>query len=282
MMLSPSTKNQDTNLHKSTTNCHEKNLSLFVPIRVRSCLFVLALICPTLAILLRGQTVLAIPATVPSDTRFTITEQIDADDFTHGLDHWSSELENGGNITASDGVLDIDVPAGASIWFKTKLIGPLMIQYRIMAMSNAGPNDRVSDANCFWMANDSRNKADFFAVHRSGEFADYNQLLTYYVGLGGNGNTTTRFRRYVGDAVDRPLLPRNDLHDPVDLIKPNQEMLFQLVAADHLIQFYRDGKKLFEMDDTQPYSSGYFAYRTTKSHLRIRDFAVYRLKLNSQ
>ena len=40
-----------------------------------------------------------------------------------------------------------------------------------------------------------------FARLRSGTFAEYNDLLTYYVGLGGNRNTTTRFRRYIGDPV---------------------------------------------------------------------------------
>jgi hypothetical protein len=221
------------------------------------------------------------PTTAPSDPHFSIANQTDSDDFTHGLDRWTSELEKGGNVTTSDGVMDIDVPAGASIWLKNKLSGPLMIQYRITAISSGGPNDRVSDVNCFWMATDTRNKNDFFAVHRSGKFADYNQLLTYYVGLGGNTNTTTRFRRYVGDAVDRPLLPQNDLHDASDLITPNVGMLLQLIAADHLIQFYRDGKKIFEMNDPDPFISGYFAFRTTKSHLRIRDFNIYRLKLNS-
>ena len=223
----------------------------------------------------------AIPTTSPTDPRFAIGEQTDSDDFARGLDRWSSELENGGKISAVDGTLDIDVPAGASIWFKPKLTGPLLIQYRVTAVSAGGPNDRVSDVNCFWMASDVRNKDDFFAVPRTGKFAGYNQLLCYYVGFGGNTNTTTRFRRYVGDTVDRPLLPQNDLHDPAELLKPNQEMLIQLVAADHLIQFCRDGRKLFEMDDSQPYTNGYFAFRTTKSHLRIRDFAIYRLQLNS-
>ena len=75
-------------------------------------------------------------------------------------------------------------------------------------ISAGGKNDRVSDLNCFWMARDSRNPDDLFAVHRTGKFADYNQLLCYYVGVGGNTNTTTRFRRYIGDANTRPLLPQ--------------------------------------------------------------------------
>jgi hypothetical protein len=128
------------------------------------------------------------------------------------------------------------------------------------------------------MARDSRNKDDLFAVHRSGKFSEYNPLFTYYVGLGGNGNTTTRFRRYVGDAIDRPLLPQNDLHAKTDLLIPNKSQLLQLVACDNLIQYYRDGHRLFEMQDPQPYTSGWFGFRTTKSHVQFRSFKVFRLK----
>ena len=74
-----------------------------------------------------------------------------------------------------------------------------MIQYEATVVSAGGPNDRVSDLNSFWMATDPRTPEDLFAHDRSGKFAEYNLLDMYYVGLGGNGNTTTRFRRYIGD-----------------------------------------------------------------------------------
>ena len=70
-----------------------------------------------------------------------------------------------------------------------------------------GTHDRVSDLNCFWMATDSRSPDDLFATRRSGKFSDYDRLRTYYVGLGDNGNSTTRFRRYIGTQDLRPLLP---------------------------------------------------------------------------
>ena len=106
-----------------------------------------------------------------------------------------------------------------------------------------GPNDRVSDLNCFWMARDARSPDDIFATRRSGQFADYNQLRTYYVGLGGNGNTTTRFRRYIGDVENRPLLPEHDLRDPENLLKPNVPQLVRLVACGPLIGYQRDDKR---------------------------------------
>ena len=198
-----------------------------------------------------------------------------SDDFQNGLGQWSIEIENGGSVAADHGILDIDVPAGATVWFKPLIKGPLMIEYRATAVSAGGPNDRVSDLNCFWMARDSRNPQDIFAVTRSGKFADYNWLCTYYVGLGGNGNTTTRFRRYIGSATTRPLLPGNDLRDKTDLLVPNQEQTIMLIADGHTIEYFRNGHRLFWVSDHEPYTSGWFAFRTTASHLRIRDFRVY-------
>jgi lysophospholipase L1-like esterase len=106
---------------------------------------------------------------------------------------------------------------------------------------------------------------------------DYNTLRMYYVGLGGNANTTTRFRRYIASATDRPLLPENDRSSPQDLLQPNRFQRIRIVADSGLIQYYRDERKLFEYTDSEPYTHGWFALRTTQSHLRIRNFKVYRL-----
>ena len=109
--------------------------------------------------------------------------------------------------------LVIDVPAGCTVWFKPQLTSPLMIEYEATVISSGGANDRASDLNCFWMARDSRSPDNLFATARSGKFSDYDRLFTYYVGLGGNTNTTTRFRRYIGQQDNRPLLRQNDLRD---------------------------------------------------------------------
>ena len=62
-----------------------------------------------------------------------------------------------------------------------------------------------------------------FPRYAAARFADYNDLKTYYVGLGGNRNTTTRFRRYIGDPATRPLLPEHDLSVADVLLVPNQK-----------------------------------------------------------
>jgi hypothetical protein len=216
-------------------------------------------------------------APVPSDEPFHAGKLLFEDDFQHGLRQWRLELQQPGIVWAKDGVLNIDVPAGATLWFRYELKGPVMISYQATVISAGGPNDRVSDLNCFWMATDPAAPRDIFAHPRSGVFAEYNSLLTYYVGLGGNGNTTTRFRRYIGSTSIRPLLPQNDLTSRDDMIVPNHMQQIRLVADGSLIQFYCNQKRLFQYIDPHPYTDGWFAIRTTKNHMQIRNLRIFQL-----
>jgi hypothetical protein len=207
---------------------------------------------------------------------YTIGPLLQSDDF-HDLSNWKSELESGGTVAVKDRLLDLDVPAGATVWFLPRLTGPLMIQYTATVISAGGPNDRVSDLNCFWMATDSRSPGDIFGHTRSGKFTDYDQLLTYYVGLGGNSNTTTRFRRYIGKKDNRPLLPENDLRAKEDMIVANRPQRIRLIACGGDIEYWRDDTRLFQFHDDHPYLSGWFALRTTKNHMQVRDFRIFSL-----
>jgi hypothetical protein len=219
------------------------------------------------------------PLAAPSpDPRYRIGELIDGDAFRDGLTGWALELETGGTVTAHDGVLEMDVPRGGTAWRRREFVGPVMIQYDAMAVSAGGANDRVSDLNAFWMATDPRSPGHILEQPRSGRFEDYEPLRMYYLGYGGNSNTTTRFRRYAGQA-GRPLLPENDRRGPTDLIQPNRWHAFRLVAAGGLVQVWRDGEKLFEMADPEPYTRGGFGLRTTQNHMRVRDLRVHRLHL---
>jgi alpha-L-rhamnosidase len=212
------------------------------------------------------------------DSRFDIGEVLHTDDFQNGTANWSAELEKGGTVTARGGKLVIDVPAGCTVWFKRQLEGPLLIEYDAMVVRAGGPNDRASDLNCFWMATDARSPTGgLFDVERTGAFADYHALRCYYVGLGGNNNSTTRFRRYVGSPTTRPLLREHDLSEAQFLITPNVKRKIQLVACDGLIQYWYDRKKIFELKDARPYTRGWFAFRTVSNHMTIENFEVRRL-----
>ena len=194
--------------------------------------------------------------------------------------NWTVECEQPARVVAANGVLDIDTPAGCSVWFREKLTGPVEIEFDATAVSAGGRNDQVSDLNVFWMASNRDGSAPF-AMPRSGKFADYNDLLTYYVGLGGNRNTTSRFRRYIGDPEIRPLLPEHDLKSPEALLTPNRRQRITLVADGDRIEYRRDGRTLFTYEDPVPYVQGWFAFRTTYSHLRIERLKIYTLGLAS-
>jgi hypothetical protein len=212
--------------------------------------------------------------TAITDPRFQVGGVLFYDDFQHGLAQWTPELEKGGRVEVHDGKLEIDVPAGCTVWFNTELTGPVLIEYDATVIKAGGPDDRVSDLNCFWMAQDARNPGNVLALRRSGKFEDYNQLLCYYVGQGGNTNTTTRFRRYIGSATTRPLLPEHDLSDARDLLTPNVKQHITLVACGSLIEYFRDGRRVFEYIDPAPYRHGWFAIRTTWNHLIVENFEV--------
>jgi len=200
------------------------------------------------------------------------------DTFRNGLDQWLVEAEQPAQVSAADGVLDIAAPAGVTVWFRPELRGPVAIDYTVTAVDADGPVDQVSDINAFWMATDTRaSTGNVLDVPRSGAFADYDALRMYYLGIGGNRNTTTRLRRYVGRAGDRPLLPEHDRADPAAMIVPNRPTRLRLIADGAHIAVLRDGAPLFTMHDPAPYTRGHFGLRTTWSHLTVRDFAVWRL-----
>jgi hypothetical protein len=223
---------------------------------------------------LLGFTVLALGATHATETG----RELFRDDFDADLRQWVVEQRPGGTVAVKDGALVIEDAAGCTVWFRQKLVAPVVITYEATIVSRGGAHDRVSDLNCFWMARDPKaDDACPFAPGRgrSGKFSDYDSLLTHYVGYGGNDNSTTRYRRYDGTAA-RPLLPEHDLRDERFLLEPNKACRIKLVARDGVAEFWRDGEQVFSFRDPAPLNEGWFAFRTVRSHLEIRHFRVER------
>jgi Domain of unknown function (DUF6250) len=190
---------------------------------------------------------------------------------------WRVEQLPGGTVRFREGEIEIADTAGCTVWLREKLTAPVEITYEITAVVAGGPHDRVSDVNCFWMAREPADSAAAaMPTARSGKFSDYDSLLTYYVGMGGNNNTTTRFRRYDGTAA-RPLRPEHDLADRKFLLEPNRPYRLRLVARDGVAEFWRDGEKIFSFRDPAPLTSGWFALRTVNAHLVIKNFRVAQL-----
>jgi len=192
---------------------------------------------------------------------------------TGDLSHWTVEQMPGGTVTTRDGALIIEDAAGCTVWFNQELRGSVEISYDVTAISRDGPHDRVSDVNCFWMASDPGTATGRPAT-RSGRFSDYDSLRTYYVGMGGHNNTATRFRRYAGDGT-KPLLPDHDLSERRFLLEPNRTYRIRLVAREGVAEYWRDGEKIFTFTDPIPLTRGWFAIRTVRSHLEIRNLQIH-------
>lgn len=191
---------------------------------------------------------------------------------------WVVEQAAGGTVEFRDGKIVVRDTSGCTVWLKEKLTAPVAISYTATMIGGDRTTDRVSDLNCFWMANDSRSPAPPFAGPnaRSGKFADYHSLLTYYIGYGANNNTTTRFRRYDGTGA-RPLRPEHDLGSKRFMLTRDRPLKIRLVAREGTVEFWRDGERIFTFDDPSPLTSGWFAFRTVRSHVVIEDFKVERL-----
>lgn len=195
-----------------------------------------------------------------------------ADDFTQGVARWSVEQVSGGRVFTADGCLVIEDAAGCTVWFREKLRAPVTIRYRATVSSRS----RVSDLNCFWMASDPAHPAALVenAAGRTGKFEDYDRLATYYVGCGGNENTTTRFRRYDGTGA-KPLRPEHDLRERRFLLEGDRTYTVEIsVSADGRVRWARNGEVLFDFTDPQPLREGWFGFRTVHSRIEIADFQV--------
>lgn len=193
-------------------------------------------------------------------------------------ENWVVEQQPGGQTIFSNEGLEVIDADGCTIWFKNPLEAPVKISYDITIIDQGGQYDRVSDMNCLWMANDPRNPDDFFKAsrERAGHFPNYHHFTGYYAGYGGHHNGKTRFRRYNGN-VDRPLLPEHDLSDKQFMITANKKMRIEIIVKDTFTSYSRDGELIYEVNDSQPYTEGYFGFRTVNNHMKIENFEVRRL-----
>ena len=194
------------------------------------------------------------------------------DDFSVLQKHWLIEKApaDSEKVYTQNNKLIIDTYNGATIWFAQPLKGNILIQYKRKVVMDGTKNCRLSDLNQFFMATDSNPEKLF---KRKGGFAEYDTMNMYYVGMGGNYNTTTRFRKY--NNGDKKII--GEFTDAEHLLQPNKEYLIEIFVIDGTIQFSVDGKIFFKWKDEQPFKEGYFAFRSTRSRQEISDLKIYQL-----
>ncbi len=175
--------------------------------------------------------------------------------------------------------LELVAPKGLTLWRKERMKGNVVIEYDACVMDEGRPEDRLSDLNCFWMASDPKHPENIKERMdwRNGIFLHSYTLQLYYVGFGGNHNTTTRFRRYDGnekgvtDKSKRPAILK-EYTDEAHLLKPNKWYHIRLESRNGRISYTIDEEKLVDFLDANPLNEGWFGFRTTLSRTRIANF----------
>ena len=203
-------------------------------------------------------------------------------DQRHFDKYWQVESESPQyQVTFAGDTCEILAPKGLTLWRKQKLQQGTTVEYDACVVDEGKAGDRLSDLNAFWLASDPHAK-DLWARARwrSGIFLRCYTLQMYYLGFGGNHNTTTRFRRYDGDeagvddATRRPAILK-EYTDAGHLLKANHWYHVKIEStATGRTRFYMDGECIVDYLDPQPLKEGWFGFRTTLSRTRITNFQV--------
>ncbi len=142
-------------------------------------------------------------------------------------------IQNGGDT------LEIVSPKGLTLWNVSPLYGDVTVEFDAQVVMTA-PNDRLSDLNTFFMASDPKAKNIWTNMSvRDGVFSRQTALQMYYLGYGGNYNTTTRFRRYTGNG--QPPVIR-EYKDASHLLKSNHWYHIKIEKVGNRIRYFYDGE----------------------------------------
>ena len=170
-----------------------------------------------------------------------------------------------------NGVMELNSENGVTVWYKEKLSGNILIEFDRKVIMGGGKHDRLSDLNQFWMATDPNKKM----FTREGAFREYDSLQLYYVGMGGNYNTTTRMRRYDGRGKLEII---GELTDSAHLLQPDKNYHIVISCNNGEISFRVDNVIFFSFKDNNPLTSGWFAIRSTRSHQLIDNLKIWQLE----
>lgn len=195
------------------------------------------------------------------------------------LKNWTIEDHSANaRIVVSEDTFDITAPKGFTLWYNQRLSGQYEIRYRVKVLMQGGQYDRLSDMNCFWAASDPLNPQNLFARSkwRNGIFQHYKTLNLFYVGYGGNNNSTTRFRQYFGTSAEtddlkaRPVI--KEYTDKRHLLLPNQWYDIRICVMKDNISYYVNEEELFRLPIKGNTCDGHFGLRLMGNHVLFTDF----------
>lgn len=200
---------------------------------------------------------------------------------TYSAKNWTVEDASGkAEVKFGADFIEIIAPDGLTLWYNTKLEGCYTVSYKAKFITEGGKYERLSDLNCFWAAGDPEHPDDIFARSkwRNGIFQRYRSLDLFYVGYGGNSNTTTRFRRYYGelygqeDDTVRPLI--KEYTDEAYLLKKDHWHNVMIEVKDSLTTYHLNGELLFSLPLVKGEGNGYFGIRLVENHIIVSEMEI--------
>jgi len=188
---------------------------------------------------------------------------------------WRSEFEypHKSRLCTDGKTITIESFGGATLWLDSLLTGDYIIEYERMVLLDSGKYDRLSDLNQFWLASEADGVGTLHV--KDGKLSSYDTLDLFYVGMGGNNNSTTRFRHYDGTG-DRVLL--DEKNEQTYLLKPNVYYTIKTVVslANGFTAFYVNDELLFSYQGALRHA-GFFGFRQTAARQKIRNLKIYKL-----
>jgi hypothetical protein len=179
---------------------------------------------------------------------------------------WAVEAE-ADNATAAAyverGALVLRADRGLTVWLRRQLLGHYEISFTRTVLADG----RLSDLNFFWEAQLPQ------GFTQSGKLEEYDKLKLFYAGIGGNTNSTTRFRYYDGSGA-RNLL--QEYTAPEYLLKAGHPYRIRIVVDARGTRLYVDDKEYFNAPGPLA-GGGYFGFRTTQSRQKVEHFVVRRI-----
>jgi hypothetical protein len=178
---------------------------------------------------------------------------------------WAVEAEAASVAAAraEGGGLLLNAERGLTVWLRKQLLGHYEISFTRTVLADA----RLSDLNFFWEAQLPQ------GFTQSGKLEEYDKLRLFYAGIGGNTNSTTRFRYYDGSG-ERKLLQEYTARDY--LLKAGHPYRIRIAVDARGTRLYVDDKEYFSAPGPL-LGGGYFGFRTTQSRQKVEHFSVQRL-----
>ncbi|WP_205746749.1 exo-rhamnogalacturonan lyase family protein [Duganella callida] len=179
---------------------------------------------------------------------------------------WAVEAEAGDAPSAARaeaGALLLDARRGLTVWLRRQLLGHYEISFTRTVLADG----RLSDLNFFWEAQLPQ------GFTRSGKLEEYDRLKLFYAGIGGNSNSTTRFRYYDGSG-ERKLL--REYTSSEYMLRAGQAYRIRIAVDARGTRLYVDDKEYFNAPGPLA-GGGYFGLRTTQSRQKVENFVVRRI-----